>query len=129
LGLDGAKLAETLNARNVPGIYFRPASWSPTSGFWAGQTLNGVELVIVNRHAYRAVRSAVEILVAVRKIAPSAISIRSAAALDKDWGTDSLRRGLVEGASVEDIMHPFVGGAKVFSSTRAPYLLYPEAGA
>jgi uncharacterized protein YbbC (DUF1343 family) len=129
LGLDGARLAETLNARNVPGIFFRPAAWTPLSGFWTGQTLTGVELVVVNRHTFRAVRAAVEILVAVRKIAPSAISIHSAAGLDKDWGTDSLRHSLLEGAGVEDILRQWIPGERAFATLRAPYLLYPQEAA
>ncbi|MBD5635896.1 MAG: DUF1343 domain-containing protein, partial [Candidatus Eremiobacteraeota bacterium] len=94
--LDGARLAATLNDRPIPGVYFREAAWSPISGFWAGKTLTGVELIVTDPHAFRAVRTAVEILVAVRKIDPAAISIRNAAGLDKDWGTDTLRRGLLD---------------------------------
>ncbi|HMD01561.1 MAG TPA: DUF1343 domain-containing protein [Candidatus Baltobacteraceae bacterium] len=124
LGLDGARLADALNARNLPGIHFRPAAWTPTSGFWAGKTLSGVELVVVERQAFRAVRTAVELLVNVREIAPSAISIRSAAALDKDWGTDSLRRGLTGGLDAEAIERQWDAGVRAFESVRGKYLLY-----
>ena len=43
-GLDGNALAERLNALDLPGVYFRTAAWSPTSGFWNGKELSGVEL-------------------------------------------------------------------------------------
>ncbi len=129
LGLDGARLAEALDARGIPGVYFRPAAWTPLSGFWAGQTLSGVELIVVNRRAFRAVRTAVEILVTVRRIAPATISIHSAAGLDKDWGTDSLRRGLLDGAGAEEILRGWVPGERAFAALRAPYLLYPHEAA
>jgi uncharacterized protein YbbC (DUF1343 family) len=124
LKLDGEKLASYLNARPIPGVHFRAAAWTPTSGFWAGKTLTGVELVLTDWHAFRAVRTAVELLVAVRKIDPSVIAIRSAAGLDKDWGTDTLRKGLEDGLDVEEILHAWEPATHAFERLRERYLLY-----
>ncbi len=123
-GVDGLKLAEYLNARNVPGVHFRAAAWSPLNGFWEGKTLTGVELVLTDPHAFRAVRTAVELLVAARRLAPSALATGSAKNVDRDWGTDSLRTGLHEGLSVEEILHQWDAATRAFSAARAPYLLY-----
>jgi uncharacterized protein YbbC (DUF1343 family) len=122
--LDGYRLADVLNARPIPGVHFRPASWSPTSGFWAGKTLSGVELVITDAHAFRAVRTAVELLVAIRKISPATISIKSDAALDRDWGTDTLRRGLTDGLDADAILARWDPATKAFEAARGAYLLY-----
>jgi uncharacterized protein YbbC (DUF1343 family) len=122
--LDGARLAAYLNDRPIPGVYFRAAAWAPFSGFWAGKTLTGVELVIVDARAFRAVRTAVEILVAVRKIDARAISIQSAAGLDKDWGTDTLRRGLEDGLEPSEILAAWVPATRAFETLRMPALLY-----
>ena len=123
-GLDGARLAAALNARDIPGVYFRAAAWSPIAGFWAGRTLDGVELVVTDTHAFRAVRTAVEILVAVRRTDPAAIVIRSPAGLDKDWGTDTLRRGLQDGLDADAILAQWDAGTRSFSALRERYLLY-----
>jgi uncharacterized protein YbbC (DUF1343 family) len=123
-GLDGEHLATYLNDRPIPGVHFRAASWTPLSGFWAGKTLSGVELVVTDIRSFRAVRTAVELLVAVRTIAPSAISIASAAALDRDWGTDTLRLGLQGGSSVEEILGGWTHATDAFTKLREPYLLY-----
>jgi uncharacterized protein YbbC (DUF1343 family) len=122
--LDGARLAAYLNDRPIPGVYFRAAAWAPISGFWAGKTLTGVELVIVDPRAFRAVRTAVEILVAVRKVEPRAISIENAAGLDKDWGTDTLRRGLEDGLEPSEILAAWVPATRAFEALRMPALLY-----
>jgi len=122
--LDGFRLAEYLNERAVPGIHFRAASWAPISGFWQGKTLSGVELVVVDRLAYRAVRTAVEILCAVRKIDPASISISSAAALDRDWGTDTLRRGLEDGLDPGAILAQWETATRAFVALRERFLLY-----
>ncbi len=122
--LDGARLAETLNERALPGISFRAAAWSPIAGYWAGKTLTGVELIVTDPRAYRAVRTAVEILVAVRKISPGTISIPSATGLDKDWGTDTLRKGLTDGLDANEILARWVPATKNFETLRERFLLY-----
>jgi uncharacterized protein YbbC (DUF1343 family) len=122
--LDAARLSDALNARRIPGVHFRPAAWAPMSGFWADKTLTGVELIVVDARAFRAVRTAVELLVAIRKTSPAALSIRNPAALDRDWGTDSLRRGLTGGLGVEDILALWEPGTHAFEAVRARYLLY-----
>jgi uncharacterized protein YbbC (DUF1343 family) len=121
--VDGSRLADYLNARPIPGVHFRPAAWSAFTGFWAGKTLTGVELVVTDAHAYRAVRTAVEILVAIRKIAPHALTVH-AQALDKAWGTDTLRRGLEEGLEADDILARWQPGTEEFRAARVRYLLY-----
>ena len=122
--LDAARLSDALNARRIPGVHFRAASWAPIAGFWADKTLTGVELIVVDARAFRAVRTAVELLVAIRKTSPAALSIRNPAALDRDWGTDSLRRGLTGGLDVEDILALWEPGTHAFEAVRARYLLY-----
>jgi uncharacterized protein YbbC (DUF1343 family) len=122
--LDGERLAAYLNERPIPGVHFRAASWAPTSGFWAGKTLSGVELVLTDERAFRAVRTAVELLVATRKLDPSAISIASAAALDRDWGTDTLRKGLEDGLDVASILAEWEPSTRAFLKLREPYLVY-----
>ena len=113
-----------LNARNLPGVYFRSASWSPIAGFWKDKELRGVELMIVEPHSFMAVRSAVEILCAVREIAPRQIEIKEPAALDRDWGTTSLRIGLTGGKSPQEIIESWNPRLDVFRTLRSRYLLY-----
>ena len=122
--LDGLRLAEHLNGRPIPGVHFRAASWTPLAGFWQGKTLTGVELVVTDDRAFRAVRTAVEILVAVRKISPSTISIHNAAGLDKDWGTDTLRRGLEDGLDPEAILRQWEPATRAFVEMRERYAIY-----
>jgi uncharacterized protein YbbC (DUF1343 family) len=122
--LDGARLADYLNARPIPGVHFRAASWTPISGFWEGKTLSGVELLVFEPHAFRAVRTAVEILVAVRKISPGTIAVHSAAGLDRDWGTDTLRKALLDGLDADEILAQWEPGTRAFETLRQRFLLY-----
>jgi uncharacterized protein YbbC (DUF1343 family) len=123
-GIDPDALADRLNARNLPGVYFRPASWSPFATFWADKELSGVELMIFDRRTFLAVRSAVEILVAVREVAPHVIAVKDPAGLDRDWGTDALRAGLLEGKSAPAIFEQWADATEEFRALRRNYLLY-----
>ena len=123
LGLDGNALARRLNDRNLPGVYFRPASWSPIAGFWKDRELSGVELVVFDPRSFLAIRTAVEILTAVRDIAPHAIDVKGAA-LVKDWGTATLREGLVSGATANAIVNRWTASVQDFRILRNKYALY-----
>jgi uncharacterized protein YbbC (DUF1343 family) len=117
-------LAGRLNARNLAGVYFRPASWSPIAGFWAGKELRGVELMVFEPQAFEAVRSAVEILCTVRDVSPRQIEIKEPAALDRDWGTTSLRLGLTSGKNADAIINDWRQRLEAFRELRSRYLLY-----
>lgn len=121
--IDGYRLARSLNARNLPGVWFRPAAWSPFSGFWKDRELSGVELDVFDERRFAAVRTAVEILTAVRDLFPSALHVK-AAELDKDWGTDSLRSGLLRGKSASEIVGGWSDSVERFTTMRQAYLLY-----
>ncbi len=121
-GIDGQSLAASLNARRLPGVQFVPATWVPSAGFWKGRELSGVRLDVEPRR-FAPVRTAVEILVAVRTLDPRRIDVK-AAALDRDWGTDSLRRGLLDGSSAGAIVSGWSKGLADFRNLRAKYLLY-----
>jgi uncharacterized protein YbbC (DUF1343 family) len=123
-GIDGAKLADRLNARNLPGVWFRPAAWSPLTGYWEGRELRGVELIVFDPRRFVTVRTAVEIAVAIRDLFPRAIQIKSPSGLDRDWGTDSFRRAFVGGASAQTILAQWRPRVAEFESLRRRYLLY-----
>jgi uncharacterized protein YbbC (DUF1343 family) len=121
-GFDGQSLAAMLNARGLPGVRFSAATWVPSAGFWKGRRLSGVRLDVDPRR-FAPVRTAVEILVAVRSLDPHALDVK-ASALDRDWGTASLRKGLADGLSAGEIVSGWSDGVAAFRTLRAKYLLY-----
>jgi uncharacterized protein YbbC (DUF1343 family) len=123
LGVDSARLASQLNGRNLPGVWFRPAAWTPIAGFWKDRELSGVELVVFEPRRFTAVRTAVEILVAVRGLFPGVIDIKTGG-LDHDWGTAALRKGLLDGSSADAIVAGWSQNVTDFRALRAKYLLY-----
>jgi uncharacterized protein YbbC (DUF1343 family) len=123
-GLDGYALAQRLNARDLPGVYFRPAAWSPATGMWAGKDLTGVEIVAYDPHTFEPVHAAVELLAAVRRLSPGTVTFANARAVDIDWGTDSLRTGLLAGDDPQEIVARWQPRLAAFKTLREKYLLY-----
>jgi uncharacterized protein YbbC (DUF1343 family) len=113
-----------MNARALPGVSFQGVVWVPPSGFWAGKQLTGVALGVTGPQTFEAVRTAVELLVTARQIAPNVISIQSRTGIDRDWGTDSLREGLLAGKSADAIIAEGQPRLDEFKTLRAKYLLY-----
>ena len=124
LGMPAYAYASALNAEHLPGVYFRPAAWSPFFGFWRGRELSGVELYVTHPHRFRSVETAVELLVAGHRLMPH-LRI-NARGMDDDWGTDAVRIGLERGESARQIIDSWQPALARFMKLRAKYLLYPN---
>lgn len=64
--VDGARLAEEMNAKQLPGVRFTAAYFTPSGSKWKGEACEGVQLHISDAHALRPVRAALELLYTVR---------------------------------------------------------------
>jgi uncharacterized protein YbbC (DUF1343 family) len=126
VGINASKLASYLNARDLPGVWFRPAAWTPFTGFWKDHELTGVELMVFDPRRFVAIRTAVEILVAVRDLFPHVLDTSDVSGIDRDWGTDSIRQGLLAGKSADEILAQWTAGTARFEALRAKYLLYSD---
>ena len=80
--------------------------------------------MVFDPRRFYAVRTAVEILVAVRDLFPHAIDIASVNGLDRDWGTDSMRQALLAGKSAAEILAQWTPSVADFVAMRRRYLLY-----
>ncbi len=60
--IDGDRYAAAMNARGLPGVYFRPVFFEPTFQKHAKQTCGGCQLHVTDRNAFKPVRTAIEML-------------------------------------------------------------------
>lgn len=119
---DPAAYRDALVARHIPGVEFEPADWVPTRGFWEGKTLRGVAINLTDPHVFPSVRTAVEFLAAAR--AQNKFHIAHESSFDRDWGTDTVRRALLDGTSPDAIVAAWQPGLRAFDTLRKQYLLY-----
>jgi uncharacterized protein YbbC (DUF1343 family)/CubicO group peptidase (beta-lactamase class C family) len=119
--LDGGRLAQILNAREIPGVRFSPTRFTPSSSVFAGQRCGGVRVDVVDRTALRAVSVGIEIAVALRDLYPS------------DWDRKGFVKLLANGAafgrlergdSAPAIIASWQRDVDEFAQRRAKYLLY-----
>ncbi len=133
---DGPALADTLNARALPGIRFSPAQFTPepiesmaTNPKLEGETLSGIRLHVVDPQAFLPVETGIHVLHAFYQQA-------EAQGVDlitrEEWlarlaGTKRMYDLLTSGASPEAIIASWAAEVAKFRDLRTPYLLYERA--
>ncbi|MFQ5536532.1 MAG: exo-beta-N-acetylmuramidase NamZ domain-containing protein [Gemmatimonadota bacterium] len=130
--LDAYALTDYLEDRRLPGVRFRPMGFEPTFQKHAGRLCQGAQIHVVDRDAFRPVRTAVEILSAVRTLYPEEFAWRpppyeyeeTLMPIDILWGHDGLRRSIGSGRGAEEILAPTAAETEAFRRAAAPYLLY-----
>lgn len=106
--VDATELADTLRARDLPGVLFRPASFTPSFSKHAGEMCHGVQLHVTDRDAFRPVATGVHIVHALKHLAGSQFAWRPGGALGMSsellYGTSDLHTLIDAGATPEEII-------------------------
>lgn len=122
--------AEELNSRGLPGVRFREAYFTPTFSKHAGVVCGGVQVHITNSHEVEAIRTAVEMLVALKKLYPEfAWRVDSWDKtrpywIDKLTGSTRLREMIDAGASADRVIGAWKAELAAFDRLRQQYLIY-----
>lgn len=130
--LDGAQLAAQLAAMQLPGVRFRPLTFTPQFHKHAGIACGGVQLHITDAAAFRPYRTGVAVVKAARDQDPARFAWRRKAyefvdaipAIDLLAGTAALRVGIDDGASLDDLTQSWPRDEAAFRQERSGYLLY-----
>lgn len=114
-----------LNERNLPGVQFREAYFTPTFSKHVGKVCAGVQVHITDPYALDAVRVGVEMLVAAKKIYATDFAWRSDNWIDKLTGSDRMRNQINAGATADEVVAAWQAELAAFDQLRQQYLLYP----
>ncbi len=134
-GLDPVALADELNGRGLPGAIFVPTYFRPQFQKHRGEHCGGVELMVTDAEAFRSYRIGLELLDAVRRVAPEVFSWRVAPyefvsdipAIDLLTGGPDARRALESGEGLGAWIESWKEDEARFREERRDILLYPEA--
>ena len=129
--IDGERLADAMNARGLPGIHFRPAFFEPTFQKHAKQTCGGCQLHVLDRTAFRPLRTSVELIDEFYRQAPSRFAWREPPyeyehdkmPIDILYGSDQLRSAVAAG-TVADLVDGWRSHEEAFRRLRSAFLLY-----
>lgn len=128
--LDGAALAECLNAKKLPGCRFRAVHFTPTASKHAGQLCAGVQIHLVKPDEYQPIETALHLLAACRQQDPEQFQF-----LPTSWeghpphfdlltGSAELREQIETGRDIEQILPQWLTPPLDFLASRKPHLLY-----
>lgn len=128
---DARALADTLNARGLPGVRFEPVTFTPesipgmaTHPKLEGTPVHGIRYVLTDRAAFRAVETGVHVLHALFHQAPDPGVFLNRDGLARLAGTDRLAEGLAAGARPDALIREWQAEVTAFARKRTPYLLY-----
>ena len=129
--IDGERLAEAMNARQLPGVFFRPAFFEPTFQKHARQSCGGCQIHVTDREAFLPLRVAVELIDEFHQQDPSRFAWREPPyeyehdkmPIDILYGDDRLRGAIAEG-TVAALIAGWSEEETRFRREREPYLLY-----
>lgn len=127
--IDSEKLAEIMNDYSLPGIYFKPVSFTPVSlpgvaiqSKYRDETVHGLEMFITDREKMRPVQVMVYLLVSLKKLHPDKLELRRN--LERLIGIHTFRDSIDKMKSPDSILEEWELGIKEFGKARKKYLLY-----
>lgn len=117
----GPELASFLNNWMLPGVRVYPTRFKPASGPLAGQAIEGVRFVIVNREQLNSVRIGLDVAYALQRLYPGKINFEACRFLiGSREVVDELKAGHAPGRIEERLREQ----VQRFEDRRKPFLLY-----
>jgi uncharacterized protein YbbC (DUF1343 family) len=81
--IDSAELAKTMNENSLPGIFFRPITFTPVSipgvatwNKYMDQQIHGLDIVITDRERLRSLQVMVNLLITLKKLYPGELKLQ-----------------------------------------------------
>ncbi len=130
--IDAERFAARMNAAGLPGVHFRPAVFEPTFQKHAGQACGGCQIHVLDRLAFRPVRTAVALIEACHASDPSRFAWRpppyeyehEKMPIDVMSGSDALRRQIDAGVAADEIARSWEPAIAEFEQVRRRFFLY-----
>ncbi|TCC41546.1 exo-beta-N-acetylmuramidase NamZ domain-containing protein [Kribbella speibonae] len=124
------KWAQALQTKNIPGVAFREAYFTPTISKNANVLCGGVQVQITDPHRVEAITAATHMIVEARKLYPE-FTWRAETPpgrwIDLLTGSDRFRTMLLADATAEQIVAAWKPETEAWTARRAKYLLYKGA--
>jgi uncharacterized protein YbbC (DUF1343 family) len=130
IGAPWLKAKETvalLRDRELLGVRFYEESFTPvlpTDGKYAGQTIPGIRIAIINRSSMQSARVGATLLWAIAKTSGSSLTVNDRA-FDLRFGAARVREALMRGEDPDAVIDREYRAAYAFRERVRRYLLYP----
>jgi uncharacterized protein YbbC (DUF1343 family) len=121
--IDSKSLVAELNKLNLPGIRFRPASFTPVSSKYKGQQCKGVKVIIINRDLLEPYFSGILIMNKIYQLYSNDFQWKTAH-FDRLCGTSAIREAITNRSLLEELRESWQAELKSFLQIRSKYLIY-----
>ncbi len=115
------ELLKSLTPRQIPGVRFSAANFTPSSGLYSGEACAGVKLEITGRDTFDSVRTGLEIADALHRLYPERFQITKLADL---LGSEASVDALIAYQTPVNIIASWASDLAAFRALRAKYLIY-----
>lgn len=124
--LNAAATVALLKDREIPGVRFFNESFTPVNpsdGKYAGQTIPGIKIVVINRSNLQSARVGATLLWAINKTAGSRLTIENRG-FDLRFGSPAVRQALLRGDDPDVLIDREYKAAYAFRDATKQYLIY-----
>lgn len=123
------ELTEVLNAKQLPGVAFRPILYKPLFGDMQGQTVQGVQIFITDYDKARLSEIQFHVIEAMHQLYPSHVLFSAETEkrnnmFDKVCGTNIIRENFSKQYKTDDILSYWRNNEQVFKEKSASFYLY-----
>ncbi len=129
--VDAQALADEMNAKQLPGVRFRPVYFKPTASKHQGELCGGVQLHVTDAHVFQPVETGVMLLFAVKAMFHSFAFLPPIKEGSRPFidllGGDNVYRG--ESVDVPALLAQFREESAAFAERKRQYHLYPDVSA
>lgn len=123
------ELTEVLNAKQLPGVAFRPILYKPLFGDLQGQTVQGVQIFITDYDKARLSEIQFHVIEAMHQLYPSHVLFSAETEkrnnmFDKVCGTNFIRENFSKQYKTDDILSYWRNNEQAFKEKSASFYLY-----
>jgi uncharacterized protein YbbC (DUF1343 family) len=119
--IDHLIFASYLQGRQIGGVRFSPAEFTPVDDRYAGKPCHGVRILLADRAALNAPRLGIELAAALHRLYPDQVTIRDALHL---IGSRDILVAIEAGEDPRAIESRWLPALQAFEAVRIKYLLY-----
>ena len=119
-------LADELNGREIPGVFFRPMHWQQFYGIFKGQIISGIALHINDQQIFSPFATGIHILDVIGDLYPEQgiFPDNRAPGFFRATGTDMIYNSLKAGVPADVIIDAYQESLAKFKRLRLDYLVY-----
>ena len=119
--IDGQKLADALNRREIAGVFFIPANFTPDDSRYVHQPCHGVRLLLTDRRELDSPFLGIELASTLHQLYPEQFHTKEILSM---VGSPSWVQAITDGKDPRSIAPQWQEGLREFSALRKRFLLY-----